>query len=162
MTDRWKTLLAAILFVLAVLLPWAALALGWYRWGLEQGLWLGAGTLLVLLLAAATLLWRLDAVSWLAASLPYLSGSAYTLLPDLLPGPTDDAAFSLFGAVLSALLARRRAGNLPRWVWVVLLAVALYPLAGGFLPGIVDESAVELVGYLLFLLAMRNGGEAAE
>ncbi len=159
MSDRLKTILAAILFLLAVLLPWAAFALGWFRWGLEQGVWLGAGVFLLLAALAVVLLWQLDVVSWLAASLPYLSGSVYTLLPDLLPGPADDAAFSLLGAVLSALLARRRSERLPRWIWAVLLLVALYPLAGGFLPGVLDEGAVELVGYVLFLLAMRGSGE---
>ncbi len=160
MNDRFKTILAVLLFVLALLLPWAAFAWGAYRWGVEQGIWLGGGTFLLLAFVAVLLLWRLDAVSWLAASLPYLGGGVYTILPDLLPGPADDAAVSLLGAVLSALLARRRSESLPRWVWAVLLVAALYPLAGGFLPGVLDEGVVELAGYLLFLLAMKQG-EAA-
>jgi hypothetical protein len=155
MSDRLKTALALILFVIAVLLPvvpLAALVASLFDW-IELNPWVAGGALVVAFmlpftLGAGMLFWVKDP-SWITVYLPYLFGAAYTFLPDLIPFSVDDAAAMTAGAIFSAWLAIRKNPAAPRWVLLPLMGAAIYTFFGGALPGPIDEALVDLLALLI-------------
>ncbi len=155
MSDRLKTGLAIVFFIIAVLLPLvplAALVASLFEW-IDLNPWLAGGAVVVsfilpFTIGAGMLFWVRDP-SWVTVYLPYLFSAAYTFLPDLIPFSVDDAAAMTTGAIFSAWLAIRKNPAAPRWVLLPLLGAAVYTFFGGALPGPVDEALVDLLALLI-------------
>ena len=152
MGDRLKIFLALVFFSAALLLPVVGLGVGWYNWDLETGLWMMAAIFVALFALGGLTLWRVQDLSWLTVTLPYLFGMGYTLSPDLIPLGGDDAAVTAVGSVIAYALALRKDPRTPKWVILPLLGGAAYIFFGGPIPGALDELlvnglAVALAGY---------------
>ena len=116
MSDTRKTcfgfgflIMAVGLAVLALVLGGigsAVEALGGSNFGLnlETGAIAGLIAFAVSALLAVYLFFQVKNLSWL----PIIISGVYTILPDILPGPADDAAALIVGALLSGILAWRQ------------------------------------------------------
>ena len=149
MSDRLKTILAIFLFAGAMLIPLIGLGVGWYNWDIETGLWIAAAIFVSLAALGVVLLFRVQDLTWLTVSIPYLFGITYTLSPDLIPLGGDDAAVTATGSVLAYILALRKDPRTPRWIIVPLILAAGYTAFGGFIPGGLDEIAANLFAVAL-------------
>jgi len=145
MNDTNKACLSAVAFAAMIVLPLLGLAIGWLAWDIETGAVIAIVLFGVCFLASGVLLALVKDLTWLTASLPAVFGILYGLLPDLIPGPIDDAVAFSGGSLLSFALWIRRDPHTPRWVIWPLLAAGVYTLVGGFIPGPVDE----LLAYVL-------------
>lgn len=112
---------------------------------------------------AIFLLFQIKDVSWLAASLPLLFGTAYTtaitdVVPDLAPFITrvDDAAVMSLGAMFSYLLALKRDKHPPKWIIIPLAAAAAYTLFGGIFPSGLDELIVQGLAFLAYVYGITH------
>jgi len=145
MTDQNKACLSAVFFAAMIVLPLLGLGIGWLAWDAKTGAIIAIVLFGFCFLASGALLALVKDLSWLTASLPAAFGILYGLLPDIIPGPIDDAVAFSGGALLSFALWIRRDPHTPRWVIWPLLAAGVYTLVGGFIPGPVDE----LLAYVL-------------
>jgi hypothetical protein len=145
MSDRIKIFIAVVLFIAALILPLIGLVVGWYNWDVETGIYIMAGTFLVLFILGGIVLFRVRDLSWLTVSLPFLFGMGYTLSPDPIPLGGDDAAVTAVGSVMAYLLALRKDPRTPKWIIVPLLLAAGYALIGGPIPGGIDELIVNIL-----------------
>jgi len=73
---------------------------------------------------------------------PFAGGIIYTVVPDLMPLPFDDAAAVAAGAIATFALWLKRQPDMPKAAVLPLLFGALYTLVGMFIPGPVDELLV--------------------
>jgi hypothetical protein len=152
MGDRLKIFFALIFFIGALILPIVGLGVGWYNWDVETGIYIMAGTFLVLFVLGGIILFRVKDLNWLAVSLPYLFGVGYALSPDLIPLGGDDATVTAMGSIMAYFLALRKDPRTPKWIIVPLLIGAVYMFFGGPIPGGLDELtvnilAIAVVGY---------------
>ncbi|MEA3349572.1 MAG: hypothetical protein U9Q82_03005 [Chloroflexota bacterium] len=157
MNDKLKTTFALVSFTAALTLPLIGLGYGWWRWDISTGLIIMAGIFVFFFAAGALALARVHDLSWLATSLPFLFGSLYTVMPDVIPLQVDDAVTTTAGALLSYALALRKKPNTPKWIIIPLLAAGSYALLGGALPGPVDEIIVDVVALLVAGVGARKG-----
>lgn len=157
MADRVKIILAVILFISALLLPLAGMAIGWYKWDVQTGLLIMVAVFLILFLLAVLLLVRVKDLDWLTVSLPYVFGVLYTALPDLIPFSVDDAAATTAGALFSFVLALRKNENTPKWIFLPLLLAAVYTLVGGTIPGPIDELIVDVLALFIAGVGVSRG-----
>ncbi|MFZ6027994.1 MAG: hypothetical protein ACOYYS_09780 [Chloroflexota bacterium] len=161
MTDRVKIVFAVFVFLLALLLPWVGLGVGWYNWDFQTGIVLMLATFIALLILGGLALWRVKDLNWLAVSLPYLLSVGYTVGPDPILLGADDAAVTVLGSLMTYALALRRDPNTPRWILIPLLAAAVYVFFGGVIPGGLDELLVNLVAFAVATAgASRTAKEA--
>ncbi|HBX69163.1 MAG TPA: hypothetical protein DEH25_07225 [Chloroflexi bacterium] len=163
MSDRLKIILAILLFIAALLLPLIGLGIGWYNWDVQTGLWIMVITFLGLFSLGGVVLFRVQDLTWLTVSLPYLFGIAYTLSPDLIPLGGDDAVVAAVGSIMAYILALRKDPRTPKWIIIPLLIGAAYMFLGGPIPGGLDELivnilAVALAGYGIGRTAKAGGG----
>ncbi|MCH7663036.1 MAG: hypothetical protein IH859_04100 [Chloroflexi bacterium] len=119
MNDTGKTCLGFIFLIAAVGVAILALVLGGigsavealggrlFGLNLETGAIVGLVAFAVSALLAVYLFFQVKNLSWL----PIIISGVYTILPDILPGPADDAAALIVGALLSGFLAWRRQKN---------------------------------------------------
>ena len=84
MSDRLKVILAILLFIAALLLPLIGLGIGWFNWDVQTGLLIMVITFFVLFMLGGIVLFRVQDLTWLTVSLPYLFGIGYALSPDLI------------------------------------------------------------------------------
>ena len=145
MSDRIKIILAVLLFVSALILPLIGLGVGWVNWDFETGLYIMVGTFFALFILGSVILFRVQDLSWITVSLPYLFGMGYSLSPDLIPLGGDDAAVTAVGSIMAYLLALRKDPRTPKWIIIPLLLAAAYALIGGPIPGGIDELIVNLL-----------------
>ncbi len=127
------------------ILPIVGLAIGWGGWDFRTGAIIALTTFAVCFLLAGTLLAAVKELSWIAVSLPFLLGFVYTILPDLIIGPFDDAAVFTAGALMTFGLWVRKQPDTPKWIIFPLLVAGLYTLVGGLIPGPVDELLVTAI-----------------
>ena len=145
MSDRVKIVLAVLLFVSALILPLIGLGVGWVSWDFETGLYIMVGTFFAFFILGSVILFRVQDLSWITVSLPYLFGMGYSLSPDLIPLGGDDAAVTAVGSIMAYLLALRKDPRTPKWIIIPLLLAAVYALIGGPIPGGIDELIVNLL-----------------
>ena len=115
MSDTRKTCFGFGFLIMAVGLAVLALVLGGIGSAVEAlgGLNLETGAIAGLIafavsaLLAVYLFFQVKNLSWL----PIIISGVYTILPDFLPGPADDAAALIVGALLSGILAWRQQKN---------------------------------------------------
>lgn len=174
--DKYKTILAVICFILALIIPVFIILGGGSVTVLQmiqknQGLAVDANlsrnlvltlvgalaAFLVFTAFAIGILYTVKDLSWLQASLPFLFSTIYTtslvdIIPDLAPiiGNVDDGAVVTFGAIFSMLLTLHRNARTPKWVFIPLIAAAVYTFFGGIFPGGIDEIIVQVLAYLTF------------
>lgn len=146
MADKTKTCLSVLFFASMFILPLVALAIGWVGWDFRTGAIVALITFAVFFLLAGILLATVKDLSWVAVSLPFLFGFIYSVLPDLLPGPVDDAVVFAAGALLTFALWLRKQPETPKWIVFPLLASSLYTLVSGLIPGPVDDLLVAAIG----------------
>jgi hypothetical protein len=145
-SDRSRTCLSAFFAGATLVLPLVALAIGWLGWNFRTGAIAGLISFAVLFLVSGVLLATVRLPSWWTVFAPAVVGLLYTILPDFIPSPLDDAAVFTAGVLLSFTLWMRKQPETPRWVIIPMLAASLYALIGGFLPGPLDEVFVGLIG----------------
>jgi len=166
MSDKVKTILAIILFASSLILPIIiALSAGVlfafqklddpYKLPL---LIVGIAAFLIPLGLSVWLFFRVKDLSWLAASFPYFFSMLYSVslldvVPDVAPFVTnvDDGAMVTIGAILSFVLAQRRNPNTPKWIFIPLVAAAVYTFLGGVIPGGLDELLVQGLAFLTYI-----------
>jgi hypothetical protein len=157
MSDRAKGLVAALFFILALILPLIGLGIGWWKWDIQTGLLIMVATFILLFCFGVLLLFRITNLSWLTVSLPYVFGALYTVMPDVIPFSVDDAAATTAGAIFSFTLALRKVPDTPKWIFIPLLAAGIYTLVGGTLfPGPMDEALVDIFALILAWLGARR------
>lgn len=88
--------------------------------------------------------------------------SSYSLMPDFLLGPIDDAAAVAGGAILSFSLWLRKQPDTPKWIILPWLAASLYTLVGGLIPGPVDELIVYFISSGVSIYGARSALSAPE
>ena len=101
MSDKLKVVLAVLLFITALAAPFGVLFFVTKERGLTLGIITAAATFVIFFLLSVLILFRLKDYSWLSASLPYIFGSLYTLLPDAILGSVDDSAMMGLGSVFT-------------------------------------------------------------
>ena len=116
MSDTRKTCLGFIFLIAAVGIAILSLVLGGvgsaverlggslFGLNLETGATVGLVAFAVSALLAVYMFFQVKNLSWL----PIIISGIYAILPDILPGPADDAAALIVGAILSGLLAWRQ------------------------------------------------------
>lgn len=161
MSDKFKTLLALFFFLAALSFPLIGFAYGYWRWDLQTGFWILLGIFVVLFTLGVFTIWQVRDLSWLTASLPFVVGGLYTLIPDL-PFQVDDAAVTAAGALFSYALALRKNIETPKWVLIPLLLAAVYTLFGGPIPGPIDEIGVDAAALLISWLGARAAEHSTE
>lgn len=143
--DRVKLTLALLLFGGVILLPVLALLIGWSQADLETGAVAAVITFAITLVIVFLLLLTMRRHNWFSASLPVLMGAIYSLLPDIILGPADDAVVLSGGAVMSFILWLRKQPGIPRWIVLPIGAAIVYTWLGGIIPGPIDELLVYLL-----------------
>jgi hypothetical protein len=126
----------------ALVLPPLALLIGWIGWTFKIGAIAGLATFAACLVGGGTSLSMVRNITWVHISIPFLLGCIYSLLPDAIPIPIDDAAAVGAGAIVSLLLAWRKYESVPAAATLSLLAAAAYTLVGDLIPGPADELLV--------------------
>lgn len=159
MSDKLKIILAVILFLTALAAPFVVLYFVTKESGLTWGFAAAAATFVSFFLLSMLLLFRLKDYSWLSASLPYIFGSLYTLMPDTILGSLDDSAMMGLGSLFTTALAFRRNPRTPKWVFLLLFGSALYAFFGGALPGPIDEAIVTMLSYLAYIYGSKKADE---
>ena len=142
MTDKNKTCLSVFLFFSSFILSGTGLAIGWIGWDLRTGVVIGIVSFVVLVLVSGGLLATIEDQTWFTVSLPLLVAMLYSIIPDFIFGPFDDAAVVASGAIFTFALAVRKMPEVPKWIIFPLLASGLYALVGGFIPTPIDELLV--------------------
>ena len=145
MTDKTKTCLSVLFFASMFILPIVGLAVGWIGRDFRTGAIIALITLAACFLLAGIFLAAVKELSWIAASLPFLFGFVYTVLPDFIVGPLDDAAVFTAGALVTFGLWARKQPDTPKWLVFPLLVAGLYTLVGSLIPGPVDELLVTAI-----------------
>ena len=162
MSDRSKTILAVLFFIGALILPFAGLIIGWWKWNPQTGIFIMAGMFLAMFVIGGMLLTRVKDISWLTVSLPYVFGALYGFLPDFIPFSVDDAAATTAGAIFSFVLALRKNPDTPKWVFLPLVAAGIYAFWGGYIPGPVDESLVDVLAIIIAGIGASQGRDTGE
>ena len=145
MDDRSKTCLSLLFFSSTLILPLVALAAGWIAVDFQTGATVALITFAFFFLLSGIFLSLVRFPSWFTVSLPFLFGFLYAIIPDFVPGPFDDAAAVVAGAVLSFVLWLKKQPDVPKWVILPLASVGVYVLVGGLIPGPIDELLVAAV-----------------
>ena len=145
MTDRAKTCLSTFFYLSMFVLPVVSLAIGWIGWDFRTGAIAALVTFAACFLLAGLVLATVKELSWITISLPFSFGFIYTILPDFIVGPFDDAAVMTAGALMTFGLWIRKQPDTPKWIVFPLLVSGLYTLVGGFIPGPVDELLVTAI-----------------
>jgi hypothetical protein len=145
MTDQTKSCLGTFFLISSIILPFVGLAVGWIGWNFKIGAIAASIIFASFFLLSGIILSTVKDLSWFTVSLPFLFGFLYSLLPDLIIGPIDDAAAVVAGAIFSFVLALKKEPDTPKWIIFPLFAAGLYTLVGTLIPGPVDESLVGAV-----------------
>ncbi len=141
--------------VLAFILPILGFAVGWGRWDAQTGIIVGGGIFVLLMGTAVLIAFTIENLSWLFTFLPLLSSFLYTIAPDFVPGPVEDAAVVAVGAFFTLTLLVKKVA--PSYLLLAVLVTGLYAWFGReWLPGMVDELALFLVVLLLGFIVHRN------
>lgn len=159
MSDKLKIALAVVLFITALAAPFVVLFFVTKESGFTWGIAAAAATFVFFFLLSVLLLFRLKDYSWFSASLPYVFGSLYTLLPDAILGSMDDSVMMGLGSVFTTALALRRNPRTPKWVFLLLFGSAIYSLFGGALPGPIDEAIVTGLSYLVYIYGSKKADQ---
>jgi hypothetical protein len=130
------------LFALAFFLPPVALAIGWIGWDFQRGLVASGITFGAFALLGSVCFMMIKDPSKLFIPVPFVFGCLYSIIPDFVPIPIDDAAAVAAGGLLSLMLGLKAFGVLPVKSLVALAAAAAYTLIGDLIPGPVDELLV--------------------
>ncbi|MCL4263158.1 MAG: hypothetical protein KJ069_08085 [Anaerolineae bacterium] len=153
--DRRKGYLSCTFMVLAFILPILGFAVGWGRWDAQTGIIVGGGIFVLLMGTAVLIAFTIENLSWLFTFLPLLSSFLYTIAPDFVPGPVEDAAVVAVGAFFTLTLLVKKVA--PSYLLLAVLVTGLYAWFGReWLPGMVDELALFLVVLLLGFIVHRN------
>jgi len=141
--------------VLAFILPVVGFAVGWGRWDVQTGAAIGGGIFFLLMFTAVLIAFTIEHLSWLFTFLPLLSSFVYTIAPDFIPGPAEDAVVVAVGAFFTLVLIVKKIA--PSYVLLAVLVTGLYAWFGHeWVPGVVDELLVFLVVLLLGFVAHRS------
>ena len=159
MSDKLKIALAVVLFVTALAAPFGVWFFVTKESGLAWGIAAAAATFVLFFLLSVILLFRVKDYSWASASLPYVFGSLYTLLPDAILGSIDDSAMMGLGSVFTTALALRRNPRTPKWIFLLLFGSAAYAFFGGALPGPLDEAIVTGLSYLVYIYSSNKADQ---
>ena len=77
MSDRLKIFFALVFFIAAFVLPLVGLGVGWVNWDMETGLLLMGSLFVVFFILGGIMLFRVQDLSWLTVSLPWLFGMGF-------------------------------------------------------------------------------------
>jgi len=148
MEDTTKKSLSCVFYLFASVMPIISFAIGWIGWDIRVGAIVALTTFAIFFILGGIFTSLIKDLSWLSVSLPFVLGILYTILPNLIPLPFDDAIVASAGAIMSFALALKKDDNVPKWIIFPLLLSGLYTLVGEFIPGPVDE---------LFVFAIASG-----
>ncbi|HZW03620.1 MAG TPA: hypothetical protein VFF68_06825 [Anaerolineaceae bacterium] len=154
--DRLKIVLALVLFGGVILLPIIVLLVGWSQDNFRTGATAAVITFAVLLVLVTVLIVTVRRHNWFSASLPVLLGAVYSLLPDIILGPADDAVVLSGGAVMSFILWLRKQPGIPKWILLPVIGSIAYTWLGGIIPGPIDELLVYLIAGGTTLYGLRR------
>lgn len=153
--DRVKGYFSCAFMLLAFILPVIGFAIGWGRWDAQTGIMVGGGIFVLLMGTAVLIAFTIENLSWLFTFLPLLSSFLYTIAPDFVPGPVEDAAVVAVGAFFTLTLLVKKVA--PSYLLLAVLVTGLYAWFGReWFPGMVDELALFLVVLLLGFIVHRN------
>jgi len=153
--DKAKGYLSCSFMVLAFILPVAGFFLGVGRLGFETAVAVAGGLFILLMLTAVVIALTIEHLSWLFTFLPLLSSFIYTIAPDFVPGPVEDAIVVAIGAFFTIVLIIRKIA--PSYILLALLVTGVYAWFGrDFMAGFADEVVLFLVMLLLGFVAHRN------
>lgn len=153
--DRTKGYFSCAFMLLAFILPIVGFAAGWGRWDAQTGLMIGGGVFVLLMGTAVLIAFTIENLSWLFTFLPLLSSFLYTIAPDFVPGPVEDAAVIAVGAFFTLTLLVKKIA--PSYVLLAVVVTGLYAwFAREWVPGPVDELVLFLVVLLLGFVTYRH------
>ncbi len=174
--DKTKTIIAAILLILAIVIPLVILLAGggialWQKTftqnqpgngnttpvNLLNFLWIALAVFVICVVTGVGLLFTVRDLTWLGSSLPFLFGALYSIslvdfIPDITPviSNIDDGAVVTFGAILSLILGLKHDPRTPKWIYIPLFIAAIYTFLGGVFPGGLDELIVQVIAFLTY------------
>jgi hypothetical protein len=153
--DRRKGYLSCTFMLLAFILPIIGFAAGWGRWDAQTGMMIGGGIFVLMMATAVLIAFTIENLSWLFTFLPLLSSFLYTIVPDFVPGPAEDAVVMAVGAFFTATLIVKKIA--PSYLLLAVIITGIYAWFGHhWLPGLVDELALFLIVLLLGFIVYRN------
>ncbi len=156
-SDKAKFWIAIASFAAMLILPVAAFMVGWIGWDIKKGALAALIVFMMFFIFGCATLLLIKKVSPLVASLPFVVGFIYGVLPTPIPGPLDNTGVALVGALLSYALWLRRTPATPRWIVLPMLFAASYNLIGWLIPGPFDEFFIYLfcaavAGFFIYIL----------
>lgn len=146
MNDKNKTCLSFFSLASMFVLPVISLAVGWIGWDFKVGAIAALATFAVFFLISGGVLSTVTNLSWIAVSLPFIAGAIYSVLPDFIPLPFDDAIVLASGSLMTFSLWLKKQPDAPKWIIFPLLLASVYTLVGSVIPGPVDELLVMGIG----------------
>ncbi|HRQ37315.1 MAG TPA: hypothetical protein PLD25_05300 [Chloroflexota bacterium] len=153
--DRTRGYFSCALMVLAFVLPVVGFAVGWGRWDAQTGAMIGGGIFVLLMGTAVLIAFTIENLSWLFTFLPLLSSFIYTIAPDFVPGPIEDAVVIAVGAFFTLTLLVKKIA--PSYVLLAVVVTGLYAWFGRYwIAGPVDELVLFLIVLLLGFIVHRN------
>jgi hypothetical protein len=167
-SDKNKFWIAIACFITMLILPVAAFMVGWIGWDIKKGALAALTVFLTFFVCGCAALLTIKKVPALVASMPFAVGFIYAVLPVPIPGPLDNTAVALVGALLSYSLWLRRTPATPRWIVAPMLFAASYNMIGWLIPGPFDEFFLYLfcaivAGFFIYILPKsKQGPEAAK
>ena len=156
-SDKNKIWIAIACFTAMLIMPVAAFMVGWIGWDIKKGSLAGLAVFLTFFICGCATLLMIKKVPAVIASLPFMVGFIYAVLPIPIPGPLDNTGVALVGALLSYVLWLRRTPATPHWIVLPLLFAASYNMIGWLIPGSFDELFIYLfctavAGFFIYIL----------
>jgi hypothetical protein len=156
-SDKTKFWIAVASFTAMLILPVAAFMVGWIGWDIKKGALAALIVFMTFFVFGCATLLLIKKVSPLVASMPFIVGFIYGVLPTPIPGPLDNTGVAVVGALLSYALWLRRTPATPRWIVLPMLFAACYNLIGWLIPGPFDEFFIYLfctavAGFFIYII----------
>jgi hypothetical protein len=167
-SDKNKIWIAIACFTAMLIMPVAAFMVGWIGWDIKTGSLAALIVFLTFFICGCATLLFIKKIPALVASMPFMVGFIYAVLPVPIPGPLDNTGVALVGALLSYTLWLRRTPATPRWIVLPLLFAASYNMIGWLIPGPFDELFIYLfvtavAGFFIYILPKsKQDKEAAK
>lgn len=153
--DRQKGYLSCGFMLLAFILPLLGFALGTGYWDVQTGATIGGTIFVLMMLTAVAIAFTIEHISWLFTFLPLLSSFIYSIAPDFIPGPAEDAVVLAVGAFFTFLLVLKKIA--PVYVLLAVAVTGVYAWYGRDLyTGLIDELVLFLAVLVLGFVTHQN------
>ncbi len=147
MTNNVLFRLGVVMMILSLLIPVLIFFIFWLSFGLKVGAIAYFASLVFFLMLGSICLSLVQSNVWKQKAIwfPFIFGSLYSILPDIIPGNIDDTTIFAAGALLTLGLSLKHNPSITKSIAFPVIIASVYTLIGVFIPGPVDELIVYLI-----------------